>query len=128
MNSTHAAQAIHTPDTGSQERQQILDVAHQAVSHKLGRDVRFDIAQIRAGGGWGFLYAHMLQADGSPIDYAGTPMADAAAQGYVSPDYVALMKQGDNGWELRASAVGPTDMVWLAWPEKYGAPHDLFEE
>jgi len=27
-----------------------------------------------------------------------------------------------------ADAIGPTDMVWLSWPEKYGAPHALFED
>src|SRR3546814_1482002 len=67
----------------------------------------------RAGDGWAFVYVRMLNADGSVIDYAGTPLADAAKQGYVSPDYVALLQQADGEWQLRADAIGPTDMVWL---------------
>ncbi len=129
MNSSQANDTIHTPETGSAERQQLLDAARATVERKLGRDgVRFDVQQIRAGDGWAFLYAHMQDADGNLIDYAGTSLADAAKQGYVSPDYVALLQRAGDGWELRADAIGPTDIVWLAWPEKYGAPHDLFEE
>lgn len=129
MNSSHADDGIHTPEQGSTEREQLLDAARAPVQKKLGRDgVHFEVEQIRAGGGWAFVYLRMLNADGSVIDYAGTPLADAAKQGYVSPDYVALLQQGDGEWQLRADAIGPTDMVWLAWPEKYGVPHELFEE
>jgi hypothetical protein len=128
MNDSQAADAIHTPEQGSSERQQLLDTARAPVQQKLGRDVRFAVEQIRAGEGWGFVYARMQNQDGTVIDYAGTPLADAAKQGYVSPDYVALLQRVDGHWELRAEAIGPTDMVWLAWPGKYGAPHALFEE
>jgi hypothetical protein len=128
MNNSHAADGIHTPEKGSSERQQLLDAARAPVQKKLGRDVRFTVEQIRAGQGWGFVYARMQDEDGKVIDYAGTPLADAAGQGYVSPDYVALLQRVDGQWELRADAFGPTDMVWLAWPAKYGAPHELFEE
>lgn len=128
MNSSHAADAIHTLEKGSSERQELLDIARGPVQKKLGRDVRFDVEQIRAGDGWGFVYAHMQDAEGRVIDYAGTPLADAAGQGYVSPDYAALLQDVDGHWEVRADAIGPTDMVWLAWPEEYGAPRALFEE
>jgi hypothetical protein len=39
-----------------------------------------------------------------------------------------LLQRHDGQWQLRAEAIGPTDMVWLAWPQKYGAPTALFEE
>src|SRR3546814_15239269 len=114
MNSSHADDGIHTPEKGSTEREQRLDAARAPVQKKLGRDdVRFEVEQIRAGDGWAFVYVRMLNADGSVIDYAGTPLADAAKQGYVSPDYVALLQQADGQWQLRADALGPTDMVWL---------------
>ena len=128
MNNSQAADAIHTPEKGSSERQQLIDTVRVPVQKKLGRDVRFAVEQIRAGEGWAFVYAQMQDEAGTVIDYAGTPLADAAKQGYVSPDYVALLQEVDGKWELRAEAIGPTDMVWLAWPTKYGAPHALFEE
>jgi len=129
MNSSHAGDGIHTPEKGSNEREQLLDAARAPVQKKLGRDdVRFEVEQIRAGDGWAFVYVRMHDTDGSIIDYAGTPLADAAKQGYVSPDYVALLQQVDGEWQLRADAIGPTDMVWLAWPEQYGVPHELFED
>ena len=129
MHSSHAAETIHTPAAGSDERRELLDIARATVERKLGRaGVQFEVQQVRVGEGWGFLYAHMQDAAGGMIDYAGTSLADAAKQGYVSPDYVALLQRAGDGWELRADAIGPTDMVWLAWPDKYGAPHALFEE
>src|SRR3546814_18262615 len=117
MNSSHADDGIHTPEKGSTEREQLLDAGRAPVQKKLGRDdVRFEVEQIRAGDGWAFVYVRMLNADGSVIAYAGTPLADAAKQGYVSPDYVALLQQADGAWELRAAPFGPPAMVWLAWP------------
>jgi len=128
MNSSNAADAFHTPDTGSAERRQLLDVARATVKQKIGRDVQFVVQQIRVGEGWGFLFADMQDEDGRVIDYAGTLLADAAGEGYVSPVYVALLRREGDGWKLVADAIGPTDVVWLAWPEKYGAPHEVFED
>src|SRR3546814_20025891 len=77
MNSSHADDGIHTPEKGSTEREQLLDAARAPVQKKLGRDdVRFEVEQIRAGAGWAFVYVRMLTADGSVIDYAGTPLAE----------------------------------------------------
>lgn len=101
MNSSHADDGIHTPEPGSTEREQLLDAARAPVQKKLGRDgVHFEVEQIRAGDGWAFVYLRMLNADGSVIDYTGTPLADAAKQGYVSPDYVALLQQVDGQLSL----------------------------
>ena len=128
MNSSQASDAIHTPAVGSPERQQVLDAVRAPLQKKLGQDIGFVVEQIRVGEGWAFLYAHMQGADGNPVDYARTALADAAKQGYVSPDYVALLQREDGHWTLRAEAIGPTDMVWLAWAGKYGVPTALFEE
>lgn len=128
MNSSHARDDIHTPAAGTEERQRVLDTVRAPLQQKLGQDVRFVVEQIRVGPEWGFLYAHMQDADGGTLDYSRTSLADAAKQGYVSPDYVALLQRVDGHWKLRADAIGPTDMVWLAWPQQYGVPTALFEE
>lgn len=128
MNNSQARDAIHTPAAGTEERQRLLDAVRTPLRQKLGQDVRFVVEQIRVGPEWGFLYAHMQDADGAALDYSRTSLADAAKQGYVSPDYVALLQRVDDHWKLRAEAIGPTDMVWLAWPQQYGVPAALFEE
>ncbi len=127
MNSSQAGNGIHTPDVGSAERRQVLDAVRAPLEKKLGQDVRFDVEQMKVGDGWGFLYARMQDAGGGAIDYAKTPMADAAKQGYVSPVYVALVQRVDQHWQLRAEAIGPTDLAWADWSQKYGAPQALFE-
>ena len=128
MNSSHAADAFYTPDPGSAERRQLLDAARATVKQKIGREVQFLVKQVRVGNGWGFLRADMQDGDGRKIDYAGTLLADAAREGYVSPVYVALLRREGDGWSTVADAIGPTDVVWLAWPEKHDAPRELFED
>src|SRR3546814_8813231 len=96
MNSSPADAGIHTPEKGRTEREQLLDAARAPVQKKLGRDdVRFEVEQIRAGDDWAFVYVRMLNANGSVLDYGGTPLADSANHGYASPDYVALLQQAD---------------------------------
>jgi hypothetical protein len=128
MNSSQARDDIHTPAAGTEERRQLLDAARAPLRDKLGQDVRFVVEQLRVGPDWGFVYAHMQDADGGKLDYSRTLLADAAREGYVSPDYVALLQRVDGQWSLRADAIGPTDMVWLAWPQQYGVPAALIEE
>lgn len=127
MNSSQAGNGIHTPEAGSAERRQVLDAVRAPLEKKLGQDVRFDVEQMKVGDGWGFLYARMQDADGGRIDYAKTPLADAAKEGYASPVYVALLQRAGGHWELRAEAIGPTDLAWADWSSKYGAPQALFE-
>lgn len=127
MNSAQAGNGIHTPEAGSDERRQVLDAVRAPLEKKLGQDVRFDVGQMKVGDGWGFLYARMQGPDGGAIDYAKTPLADAAREGYISPVYVALLQRVDEHWQLRAEAIGPTDLAWADWSRKYGAPQGLFE-
>src|SRR3546814_21188419 len=89
MNSSHADDGIHTPEKGSTERAQLLDAARAPVQKKLGRDVlRFEVDQIRAGGGWAFVYGRMHKPDGSVSDLAGTPLADPGNRGDTIPAHL----------------------------------------
>jgi len=128
MNSSAAADAFHTPDPGSAERRQVLDAARATVKQKIGRDVQFVVRQLRVGDCRAFLRVEMRDGDGRVIDYAGTLLADAAREGYVSPVYVALLRREGEGWKPVADAIGPTDVVWLAWPDRYDVPRELFED
>src|SRR3546814_20458966 len=117
MNSSHADDGIHTPEKGSTEREQLLAAARAPVQKKLGRDdVRFEVEQIRARDGWAFVYVRLLTADGSVIHYAGPPLADAAKQGYGSPDYLSLLQRADGEWHRRADPTGPPAKSWRAAP------------
>ena len=80
-----------------------------------------------ASNGWAFLNAQLQNTDGSPFDYAGTPLAEAAANGGASKRYVGLFRSNQSGaWELETSAVGATAPVWTEWAQQYSAPAELF--
>lgn len=126
MNSSQAAERIHTPEAGSAEREVLIEAARTPLARKLGQPVRFDVQALNVGGDWVFLYARLQDAGGEPVDWSRTALAGAAGQGYVSPVYVALLQREGEAWALRAEAIGPTDVAWQDWPAKYGAPQALF--
>src|SRR3546814_16488789 len=64
MNSSHAADSIHTPETGSTEREQPIDAARAPVQKKPGRDDgRFGVYRNRAGEGWALVGGGWPKAD-----------------------------------------------------------------
>ncbi len=109
-------------------RAAILDSARKPVAAALGKPVMFRVHQLNASGEWVFLRADMEEPGGQPIDYAGTPKADAAAQGYASRTYAALLHRVNGEWQVIAHAIGPTDVAWEDWATRYRAPAVIFAE
>jgi len=112
---------------GAPERAKILEAARPPVTGALGRPVRFEVQRLERIGDWAFLRARMVGADGRPIDYAGTPLAEAAEQGVLSKTYVALLRREGGAWRTLAHLVGPTDVAWAGWSARYGAPAELLK-
>lgn len=115
-----------TPAPGTQLRKSILDVAREPAEQQLSREVRFRVRRLAVDGPWAFLFAEMQGPDGKPVDYAGTPLAQAAREGVVSRAFAALLRRDGARWRIAASAVGPTDVAWQDWSQKYGTPAQLF--
>ncbi|WP_150125444.1 hypothetical protein [Sphingomonas sp. LM7] len=107
-------------------RAALLEAARAPVRAELGKAPKFRVDQLHREGDWAFLLATMQEADGSPFDYSGTPLGDAAKQGFVSRTYAALLRHKAGGWEVVAKAIGPGDVAWEDWPKRYGAPAQLF--
>jgi hypothetical protein len=112
--------------TDQNERTALLAAARGPVRVELGKTPKFRVDQLRRDGDWAFLLATMQEDDGKPFDFAGTPLADAAKQGFVSRTYAALLRHNAGGWEVVAKAIGPGDVAWADWPTRYGAPAKLF--
>ena len=117
--------ASTAPASGA-ERVAILDTARQPVVRQLGKPVKFLVRTLNRDGDWAFLVATMQDDRGRPISYAGTPLASAEAEGMISRDYVALLQRSGGRWRVVDQAVGPTDVAWEGWAERYGAPPSLF--
>lgn len=115
-----------TPPPGSQDRRTILDAARAPAQADLRKPVRFQVDALNVIDGWAFVYARMLDTDDTPIDLAGTPLAEAAARGGHSRTYAALLQRQQGQWRVLRHSTGPTDAAWLAWSDA-GAPEALFQ-
>ncbi|MGW4098429.1 hypothetical protein [Mycobacterium sp. NPDC004974] len=111
----------------SPEGQAVLTAASTNADGQLGKPAQIAVETFRASEGWGFLSAQLKNPDGSPFDYAGTPLAEAAASGGASKAYVGLFRSNQSGgWDLVASAVGASSLVWAEWAQQDSAPAELF--
>ncbi|EFV14251.1 hypothetical protein [Segniliparus rugosus] len=109
--------------TNPVEAQAILRGALADVVAELGKPARLDVGSLNVSGAWAFLYARIEEPDGKLVDYAGTKF-DGEQRSSV---YAALLRGGAGQWDLAASVIGPTDMAWWNWGEKYSAPAEVFE-
>ena len=107
-------------------RKAILDAARVPVAAKLGKPVLFKVSHLGVGGEWAFLRAEMEGPGGAPVDYAGTPLDDAAANGMASRSYAALLRRRGAGWEVVDTAIAPTDVAWADWAQRHRAPSAIF--
>ncbi|GAS87209.1 uncharacterized protein RMCB_1305 [Mycolicibacterium brisbanense] len=93
---------------------------------QLGVPAEFEEKTVNIEDGWAFVYGKIVGADGLPFDYGGTPFAEAAANGGRSRTYAGLFRDNGAAWTRVDSAVGPTDLAWDGWAERYGAPAAIF--
>jgi hypothetical protein len=114
------------PVTDEATRAAILGAARAPVTEALRKPVKFQVKHLQRAGEWAFLIAAMVEPSGAPLDYATTPMAAPAAQGYMSRSYMALLRQRDGVWTVVDKAIGPSDVPWGLWARRHGAPPALF--
>ncbi|MGY0504589.1 hypothetical protein [Luteimonas sp. e5] len=117
---------MQVPAPGSRERRALLRVARVPAESGLGKPVQFMVRVLRVSGDWALLHADMREADGTRLGFSDTPLADAARAGGVSNAYMALLRRDEDGWRVVESALGPTDVAWLAWARQHDAPEALF--
>lgn len=123
---TNAQTPPHSPAPDSAEAKAIATTVRAAIARELKQDVTIDLDVVNIAGDWAFATANLLDASGGAYRYTGTPLEEAAAAGGVSNLYAGLLKHRDGAWSVVTQAIGPTDLAWEDWPQKYGAPTSLF--
>jgi hypothetical protein len=119
----------YTPRAGTAERQAIMDALRPLVERDLNQEVVFVVDRLKAQNGWAFMIARPRRPDGSPVDFSRTRYRDAYRDGMFSDVVCALLrKQGNQGnrWRVVEYALGPTDVPYVDWPERHGAPRAIF--
>lgn len=115
-------------ESGPGDRNEVVATALARVEAQLGKPVKIDVRVFNRDGDWAFVDGQLQDTDGQPIDYSGTPFAEAAANGGASKRYDALLRKIGPKWTIVESAIGPTDVPWEGWRAKYpDVPAQIFD-
>jgi hypothetical protein len=118
----------YTPERGTPERQAITDALRLSIQKPLHTKVIFKIDHLKVQNGWAFLRGVPQQADGSAVNYRGTPYESAVAAGAFDDGIVALLRKRGKNWQVVKYVIGATDVPYVDWNRKYHAPSAIFTE
>ncbi len=118
----------YTPERGTPERQAITDALRLPVQKQLKTKIIFKIDHLKVQNGWAFLRGIPQQADGSAVDYRGTPYQTAIGAGAFDDGIVALLRKRGGKWQVVKYVIGATDVPYVDWDRRYHAPSAIFKE
>lgn len=129
---TVVAQDLSIPRTvglGDPVRAVLLETLRTAIAKDLEQPVRFVVREMRRQQGWAFVSVRPQTPAGAPIDFARTRYAEQQAEGMLDGDTVtALLRENKGRWSVVTFVIGPTDVAWADWPERFGAPAGLIRD
>lgn len=121
-----AGEATQAPDP---ERDAMVDALSAQAGVEIGLPVTFEVTTKTVEGDWGWLVAQPWTRDGAQIDWSTTRYAQRAADGVLDGGGTtyALLRKQNGTWSVVAFAVGPTDVAYADWPQRYGAPASVMD-
>jgi hypothetical protein len=121
------AQSLRDIAVNDPERRPLLNALRPHIERDLDQPVRFLVQTIRMSGRWAWIVANPQTPTGQPVDLSGTRYAEAQREGFMDGDTIyALMERVSGRWVMRDFVIGPTDVAYESWPQRYGAPRALF--
>ena len=118
-----AGAAPYEPARGCAERAAILDALRPTVEGELRPPVEFMVSSMRVEKSWAFVKVEPQRPGGGAIDAAALGHDTDIMDGLTT---WALLKKQAAGWTLVDWALGPTDVAWDGWWDRYGAPRAIF--
>ena len=73
-------------------------------------------------GGFAYISARPLQANGAAIDYSLTPYAQDQLAAWFSDNVIGLLRYEKGTWKVLTYTIGVTRAPADVWSKKYGAP------
>lgn len=117
----------YTPKPGGFERKLLMDTLRVPVETRLHRPVIFQISALRVQNGWAFLSGVPLKPNGKPMDYRGTPYAQAAREHLAFGGGIdALLHKTRGKWRVVTYYIGASDVVYENLDKRYHAPRAIF--
>lgn len=105
----------------------IVECSQKEAQRQLRRTLVLEVQSLKQTDGWAFLLSQMRGTDRRPLDLTGTWLEDSARAGVASRVFCALLRYRSGHWQIIASCIGVTDVAWMDWHRKYGAPTKVFE-
>ena len=125
-----------TPAVGSALRKQLMDTIRIPAEAHLGQAVVFKVSALRVMGDWAFFLGTAIQPNGNNVDFRKskayrenpreTKIELEAGMLYGGVD--ALLKREGNRWRIVAITYDASDVHWLDYDQKFGAPHRLIAD
>jgi hypothetical protein len=120
------AQAIVVPERGTALRGEVLNAVRPVVERETGGPVIFVVGTLNVMGDWAYVDADPQRPGGKPIDWRKTRFRRAYEADMFSGLVMALLRRKDGVWTVVDHVVGPTDVYWYNWLDKYKLPEALF--
>lgn len=118
------AQTFREPPKGSPERAAILDALRPAVEAEMRGSVEFVVTTMRVSPGWAFVQVEPQRPGGGAIDPERTGFRGESDM-MDGLTVFALLTFQLGRWNLVDHVVGPTDVAYAIWPDRYGVPPAL---
>jgi len=93
-----------------------------AVGKKLGTATQLEMGTYQTSGGFAYISARPLQANGAAIDYSLTPYAQDQLAAWFSDNVIGLLRYEKGAWKVLTYTIGVTRAPADVWSKKYGAP------
>ena len=126
--SAAAAPQVTSPARGSSLRAEILNALRPTIEGETGGPVQFVITAINVMGPWAYVDAKPQRPDGRPINWRATKYRrDYEADVFSGLVLALLLQKQDGSWIVVGTFIGPTDVAWYEWVDKYKLPEALFK-
>ncbi len=125
-----------TPPVGSAVRKQLMDTIRIPAEEHLGQAVIFKVSALRVTDSWAFFLGTAMQPNGSRVDFRKSKAfrenpretKDELDAGTLYGGVDALLKREGNRWRIVAITYDASDVHWLDYDKRFGAPHRLIAD
>lgn len=98
----------------------VITSANVTLGEQIGAEVAIQPEIFRSEGDWAFIYGPIRMADGSAVDWSATNFAEAASEGMLDGELgIVLLNWSDGDWRVVETAIAPTDVPQIAWPDEH---------
>lgn len=117
-------QNINTPN--HPERKATLQSLRLSIEKELKQPVKFVVHALRREKNYAFFSGQVKNKLGDDIDFRKTSYRQLVIEGLFDGDATyALLKKVNGKWKVITYVIGPTDVAWSDWPDKYGVSMKL---